>query len=63
MSNKEKKLSAALQLPVGWWKKLVLFGLAVFFINIGIDHFINPDFYFSMPTTLEYLYIPSRKTR
>ena len=48
MSNKEKKLSAALQLPVGWWKKLVLFGLAAFFICVGVDHFINPDFYLSI---------------
>ncbi|SVD16282.1 uncharacterized protein METZ01_LOCUS369136, partial [marine metagenome] len=23
-----------LKLPAGWWKKLVLFGLAAFFINV-----------------------------
>tara|TARA_Y100000741_G_scaffold321223_1_gene270271 strand:- start:214 stop:639 length:426 start_codon:yes stop_codon:yes gene_type:complete len=46
--NYLSKLSAGLQLPYGWWKKLVLFGLAAFFINIGVDHFINPDFYLSI---------------
>ncbi len=46
--NYLSKFSAALQLPYGWWKKLVLFGLAVFFINVGVDHFINPDFYLSI---------------
>ena len=30
-----------LQLPVGFWRKLVLFGLATFFIYFGLDHFIN----------------------
>ena len=38
----------ALKLPAGLWKKLVLFGLAVFFINAGVNHFVNPDFYFSI---------------
>jgi len=41
-------LSVALGLPVGLWRKLVLFGLAAFFINIGINHFVNPDFYLSI---------------
>ena len=41
-------LSVALQLPVGWWRKIVLFGLAAFFINIGVNHFVNPDFYLSI---------------
>ena len=39
---------ALLQLPTGWWKKLVLFGLAAFFINIGVNHFVNPNFYLSI---------------
>ena len=44
---------AALKLPAGWWKKLVLFGLAAFFINVGVDHFVNPNFYLSiMPPAL-----------
>ncbi|MDA9109423.1 hypothetical protein N9X63_00385 [Woeseiaceae bacterium] len=41
-------LFKALELPNGWWKKLVLFGLAAFFINVGVDHFVNPDFYLSI---------------
>ncbi len=55
-------LSKALNLPDGLWKKLVLLGLAAFFINVGIDHFINPDFYLSImppafPLHLEAVYI------
>ena len=38
----------ALKLPAGLWKNLVLFGLAAFFINAGVNHFINPDFYLSI---------------
>jgi len=41
-------ISITLKLPFGFWKKLVLFGLAAFFIYFGIDHFINPDFYLSI---------------
>ena len=37
-----------LQLPVSFWRKLVLFGLASFFIYFGVDHFINPNFYLSI---------------
>ena len=37
-----------LKLPLGLWKKLVLFGLSAFFIYFGVDHFINPDFYLSI---------------
>ena len=40
-------ISIALKLPLGFWKKLVLFGL-YFFIYFGVDHFINPDFYLSI---------------
>ena len=55
-------LSKVLNLPDGLWKKLVLLGLAAFFINVGIDHFINPDFYLSImppafPLHLEAVYI------
>ena len=35
-------------LPDGILRKIVLFGLALFFIFFGIDHFINPDFYLSI---------------
>ena len=49
-------------LPKGLWRKIVLIGLAAFFINIGIDHFINPDFYLSImppafPLHAEAVYI------
>ncbi|MDG1986773.1 MAG: DoxX family protein [Halieaceae bacterium] len=40
--------STTLKLPVGWWRKQVLFGLSAFFIYFGIDHFVNPDFYLSI---------------
>ena len=55
-------ISKALNLPDGIWKKLVLLGLSAFFINVGIDHFINPDFYLSImppafPLHLEAVYI------
>ena len=56
------KLSKALNLPHGLWKKIDLFGLAAFFINFGVDHFINPDFYLlimppAFPMHLEAVYI------
>ena len=35
-------------LPDGILRKIILFGLAIFFIFFGIDHFINPDFYLSI---------------
>ena len=41
-------ISITLKLPLGFWKKLVLFGLSAFFIYFGVDHFINPDFYLSI---------------
>lgn len=52
----------AMQLPAGWWKKMVLLGLAAFFINVGVDHFVNPDFYLnimppSFPLHAEAVYI------
>ncbi len=55
-------LSYLMKLPTGWWKKLVLFGLAAFFINVGVDHFVNPEFYLSImppafPLHLEAVYI------
>ncbi len=55
-------LIAPLQLPQGWHRKLVLLGLAAFFINVGVDHFVNPDFYLNimppyLPMHLEAVYI------
>ena len=51
-----------LMLPEGIWKKVVLIGLAAFFINVGVDHFVNPDFYLSImppafPLHIEAVYI------
>ena len=37
-----------LKLPTEWWRILSLFGLSVFFVYFGIDHFVNPDFYLSI---------------
>jgi uncharacterized membrane protein len=43
------------ELPKGIWRKIVLIGLAAFFINVGVDHFINPDFYLSiMPPCISF---------
>ena len=55
-------ISSLMKLPNGWWKKIVLIGLAAFFINVGVDHFINPDFYISImppafPLHAEAVYI------
>ena len=36
------------QLPKGIWRKIVLFGLSIFFINAGITHFTNVNFYLSI---------------
>ena len=52
----------ALKLPTEWWRKLSLFGLAIFFIYFGIDHFVNVEFYLSImppafPMHLEAVYI------
>ena len=51
-----------LMLPEGIWKKIVLIGLAALFITVGIDHFVNPDFYLSImppafPLHIEAVYI------
>ena len=55
-------LSSLMKLPTGWWKKIVLFGLAAFFIYVGVDHFVDPEFYLSImppafPLHLEAVYI------
>ena len=55
-------ISSWLKLPLGIWRKLVLLGLAGFFLNIGVDHFINPEFYLaimppSFPLHAEAVYI------
>ena len=55
-------ISSWMKLPSGWWKKIVLIGLSFFFINVGVDHFINPNFYISImppafPLHAEAVYI------
>ena len=55
-------ISSWLKLPLGIWRKLVLLGLAGFFINVGVDHFINQEFYLaimppSFPLHAEAVYI------
>ena len=55
-------ISSRLQLPTSRLKTLALFGLAAFFINVGVDHFVNPDFYLNimpdyLPLHLEAVYI------
>ena len=52
----------ALKLPIEWWRKLSLFGLALFFSYFGIDHFTNLEFYLSImppvfPLHTEAVYI------
>ena len=56
------KILNILKLPTEWWRILSLFGLSVFFVYFGIDHFINPDFYLSImppafPLHAEAVYI------
>ena len=51
-----------LNFPESFWRKLSLLALSAFFINIGIDHFVNPEFYLTimppmMPLHLEAVYI------
>ena len=51
-----------LELATQWWRKFSLFGLSLFFIYFGIDHFINPEFYLSImppafPLHAEAVYI------
>jgi len=60
--NLISKLSSLLNLPKEFWKKIVLFGLSLFFIYFDVDHFINPNFYLSImppvfPLKAEAVYI------
>ena len=55
-------IATALQLPASRIKTIALFALAAFFINVGVDHFINPAFYVNimpdyLPLHLEAVYI------
>ena len=48
MNNQPLSLIPFSQLPKSIWRKIVLFGLSIFFINAGITHFTNVDFYLSI---------------
>ena len=53
MNKESSNLIPFSQLPKGIWRKIVLFGLSIFFINAGITHFTNLPFYLSiMPPSL-----------
>ena len=57
-----KYLLRVLNLPESLWRKLSLLAFSAFFVNIGIDHFVNPEFYLTimppmMPLHLEAVYI------
>ena len=50
-----KRLSGILHIPASWYRLLLLLALSLFFINVGVDHFINPDFYLNiMPDYLPF---------
>lgn len=51
-----------LELPAGLPKRVALFGLSLFFVLAGANHFLNPDFYVEMmppylPAHLELVYL------
>ena len=56
------RLIRLLKLPSSWVHLVLLITLSLLFINIGIDHFVNPDFYRSimpayLPMHTEAIYI------
>ena len=56
------RLIRLLKLPSSWVHQVLLIALSLLFINIGIDHFVNPDFYRSimpayLPMHTEAIYI------
>ncbi|MDE0748250.1 MAG: DoxX family protein [Porticoccaceae bacterium] len=57
-----RQIVGMLNLPHSWVKTVLLLGLSAFFINIGVDHFVNPEFYLAimpdyLPLHLEAVYI------
>ncbi|MFL2494962.1 MAG: hypothetical protein ACJ0RL_04980 [Porticoccaceae bacterium] len=45
----------ALHIPASWYRLLLLLALSLFFVNVGVDHFVNPDFYLNiMPDYLPF---------
>ena len=56
------RLIRLLKLPSRWVHLVLLITLSLLFINIGIDHFVNPDFYRNimpayLPMHTEAIYI------
>ena len=56
------RLIRLLKLPISWVHLVLLIALSLLFINIGIDHFVNPDFYRNimpayLPMHTEAIYI------
>ena len=56
------RLIRLLKLPSSWVHLVLLITLSLLFINIGIDHFVNPDFYRNimpayLPMHTEAIYI------
>ena len=56
------RLIRLLKLPSSWVHLVLLITLSLLFINIGIDHFVNPDFYRNimpayLPMYTEAIYI------
>jgi uncharacterized membrane protein len=57
-----KQIVGKLGLPHSWVKTVLLLGLSAFFINVGVDHFVNPGFYLAimpdyLPLHSEAVYI------
>lgn len=56
------RLIRLIKLPSSWVHLVLLITLSLLFINIGIDHFVNPDFYRNimpayLPMHTEAIYI------
>ena len=56
------RLIRLIKLPSSWVHLVLLITLSLLFINIGIDHFVNPDFYRNimpayLPMNTEAIYI------
>ena len=57
-----KQIVGRLELPSSWVKTLFLILLSAFFVNVGVDHFVNPEFYLAimpgyLPLHSEAVYI------
>ncbi|MBT3671994.1 MAG: DoxX family protein [Porticoccaceae bacterium] len=57
-----KQIVGKLELPSSWVKTLFLILLSAFFVNVGVDHFVNPELYLAimpgyLPLHSEAVYI------